>query len=244
MRVLSMGVMCWMAMMQASFADEFVERFKRVDVKDWSIADYQFTHPHFDTDWSKGQVAIKAGLELSLTPQSGKENRFKGASVRRHSKTSYGRYEAVIQPARGAGVVTGFFTYTGPYYGDRHDEIDIEFLGKNTRQIHLATFVDGKLWNKFIDLGFDASDRPRRYAFEWFPDRIVWSVEGRVIYVKQSSEGSIPQKPGMLFANIWAADPSIKSWSGVGDKNLEARAKFQEIRFQTQEPSRAVILTQ
>ena len=41
-----------------------------------------------------------------------------------------------MQPGRGSGLVTALFTYTGPYAGDPHDEIDIEFLGKDLTKIH------------------------------------------------------------------------------------------------------------
>lgn len=206
-------------------AAEFTDRFSELNARDWYVAHYQFGHPHFDTDWEQGQVRLHDGLVLSLTPQSGAENRFKGASLRRHTPTGYGRYETEIQAARGDGVVTGFFTYTGPHYGSRHDEIDIELLGKNTRQLHIATFVDGKLWNKFIDLGFDAAEAPHRYAFEWTPDAIRWYVDDELVYEKHASSGPLPEKPGMLFANIWAADPSIKSWSGEITEGWSAQAR-------------------
>jgi beta-glucanase (GH16 family) len=167
MRILPIIAAGSVALASASYASGFEDSFTALNPHDWSVANYTFGHPYFDTDWSIKQVVIKTGLTLKITPQKGHENGYIGASVRRKKPTRYGLYEAVIMPARGAGVITGFFTYTGPHYGTRHDEIDIEFLGKNTRQIHIATFVDGKRWNRFIDLGFDASDRPRSYAFEW-----------------------------------------------------------------------------
>lgn len=217
---------------QMAMGDGFSDRFDRLDRSDWYVADYIFGHPHFDTDWAADQVVVDGGLHLQLSPQKGRKNGFQGASVRRHRETQYGRYTVVMKPARGAGLVTGFFTYTGPHYGARHDEIDIEFLGKNTSQIHIATFVDGKLWNKFIDLGFDAADRPRRYTFEWAPDAIRWYVEDDLIYTFRAADGPLPKMPGRLFANIWAADPSIKAWSGVADRGITAKAEVLEMSFE------------
>lgn len=214
------------------FADGFADRFDGLAPQDWYTADYAFGHPHFDTDWSAKQVSISDGLILNLSPQSGQENAYVGASIRRYNPTGFGRYEAVVQPARGVGVITGFFTYTGQHYGTRHDEIDIEFLGKNTRQIHIATFVDGQLWNKFIDLGFDAADAPRTYAFEWEADAVRWYVGDKMVYERRAVDGAIPSVAGRLFANIWAADPSIKAWSGETVNGTYASARMTQIGFQ------------
>jgi len=216
---------------QMCFAQGFEEDFAELDHSKWSVADYVFKHPSFDTDWRADLAQIDKGLVLGLVPQKGMENRFAGASVRRHEATGFGRYEVVMQPARGAGIVTGFFTYTGPYYGTRHDEIDIEFLGKDTTKIHLAYFVDGVLWNKFIDLGFDAADTPQDYAFEWGPDYLRWYVGDRMILERTLADGMLPQVPGMLFANIWAADDRLKVWSGMAKPGIFGEARVERIRF-------------
>ena len=209
----------------------FSENFESIDPHQWYVANYDFAHPAFDTDWRADQVRADLGLEMILTPKSEGENRFNGASVRRHAPTGYGRYEVVMQPSRGEGFVTGFFTYTGPHYGTQHDEIDIEFLGKNTRQIHIATFVDGKLWNKFVDLGFDAADAPRAYSFEWRENGVRWFVGDRLLFERRKIDGLIPSEKGRLFANIWAGDPSIKVWSGLADPAGHGLAKVNEIKF-------------
>ncbi|WP_162933016.1 family 16 glycosylhydrolase [Roseovarius sp. EL26] len=209
----------------------FIDHFKGQVLENWQIADYNFTHPKFDTDWRRHQVELGNGINLSLTSKDNAENQFDGASIRRKDKTHFGRYEVVVKPARGAGVITGFFTYTGPYYGTQHDEIDIEFLGKDTTQIHLAWFVDGELYNKFIDLGFDAADRPRMYAFEWEADRLRWYAEGRLIYEHTSQEGPIPQVPGYLYANLWASDPVISSWSGIADTRQRYAANVRRVSY-------------
>lgn len=230
--------------MKAARADtpdlSFVDSFKTHDPQNWEVAHYQFSHPHFDTDWVKANAVFDApssgsqGLSLHLAPQkthSRTDNKFTGASIRRQTKTHFGRYEAWIKPAHGKGLVTGFFTYTGPYYGTQHDEIDIEFLGKNTHQIHIAWFTDGELTNKFIDLPFDAAKAPHLYAFEWMPHRITWFVDGVQIYSVDARSTQIPQTPSRLFANIWAADPSIAAWAGQPVTAQSGTAWFGEVSF-------------
>jgi beta-glucanase (GH16 family) len=219
----------------------FIDQFKTLNSKTWEVAEYEFRHPHFDTDWAKRNALFgvpsngqSSGLLLKVQPQalaSKTGNKFVGASVRRKEPTRYGRYEAKVRPAKGAGFVTGFFTYTGPHYGTQHDEIDIEFLGKNTRQIHVAWFEDGHLTNKFIDLPFDAADKPRLYAFEWLPDRINWYAEGTLIYTTRQTMSTLPSTPSRLFVNIWAADQSISVWSGKTKPNQFGDAWFGEIKF-------------
>ena len=200
--------------------------------KEWHIANYDFSHPAFDTDWRPSQVDIDQGLLLNLSPQEGAQNRFVGASVRRTEPTGFGRYEVVMKAARGPGVVTGFFTYTGPHYGTKHDEIDIEFLGRDTTKMHVAWFVDGELTNKFIDLGFDAADADRRFAFEWWPERLAWFVEDQMIHEHHVSSGEIPDEPGRLFVNIWAAHPSIAEWAGTVTPGASGQARVREVRFE------------
>lgn len=209
----------------------FHEPFLIVAGPGWNIANYEFSHPSFDTDWSRDRLQWNEGLEISLRPKALGDNRFEGGSIRRTTQTHYGRYEATLQPAKGVGVVTGFFTYTGPYYGTRHDEIDIEFLGKDTTKMHVAWFVDGKLHNRFVALGFDAAEAPRRYGFEWLPGSIRWFVEDRELFSVTAPASALPQAPGFVFLNIWAADPSIASWSGTPAADTTARALVRDVRF-------------
>lgn len=210
----------------------FIETFKSASPgADWHVAEYDFAHPLFDTDWRKAQAVFGNGLSLNLAPHNDGKNRFAGASVRREDTTHFGQYEVTLKPAKGAGLVTGFFTYTGPYYGTQHDEIDIEFLGRDTTKMNVAWFVDGQLTDHLIDLGFDAADRPRTYAFEWLPDRLRWYAEDRLIFEHLARDGAIPTVPGRLFANLWAADPSVAHWSGRAAPGTTAQARVHNIRF-------------
>lgn len=205
--------------------------FHHLSKTEWHVADYAFSHPSFDTDWTPNNIRLSGGLHLSLTPKSGAKNRFDGASIRRSTRSQFGRYDVRIRPARGAGVITGFFTYTGPHYGTRHDEIDIEFLGKDTTKMQAAWFVDGVLQSRMIDLGFDAADQARRYSFEWWPDRLRWYVEDKLVLEIDRDTAPLPTEPSYLFANIWAADPSIAAWAGLAAPDTKASAYIGAVAF-------------
>lgn len=211
---------------QLAFVDDFTQLNPG-----WQVADYDFDNLAFDTDWRRAQVKVGQGLILALDPQKGAANHFVGASIRRDVPSRFGCYEITMQAAKGAGLVTGFFTYTGPHYGTRHDEIDIEILGRNTGRLHAAWYVDGKLAEKYIPLGFDASRAPHRYAFEWQRDRLRWFVDGRMIFERKASQGNIPVVPGYLFANLWAADPSIAGWAGRARRGTRAQTHVSQIQF-------------
>lgn len=206
----------------------FDDTFKQLSDRRWHVAHYDFHHPSFDTDWRRARVRINHGLRLSLAPHIEGLNRFAGGSIRTLETLHYGRYSVQIQPAKGDGLVTGFFTYTGPYYGTRHDEIDIEFLGKDTTKLHVAWFVDGQLRERDIPLGFDAATCLHTYEFDWHPKGIDWFVNGRKVF---GIDADIPRIPGRLYANIWAVDPSIAHWAGRADPALQATSVIKSISF-------------
>ena len=211
---------------------DLVDVSKLDDLPDWHVAEYDFSHPHFETDWRRSQVALQQNdLLLSLEPHKAGQNLFVSGSIRHQHRTHFGRYQARLRPAAGQGLVTGLFVYTGPSYGTRHDEIDIEFLGKDTGGIHLATFVDGVLSNWFVPLGFDAAHASRRYGFDWYPDRLIWHVDGCEIFRIEGPDAPIPKTPGFMFANLWAVDHALENWAGVPEQDAKASAIFSEFSF-------------
>lgn len=194
--------------------EAFAETWERIDPAAWQVADYTATHPWFDVRWTPDAATADSGLSLGLAPNGLDTRRFDAASLRRHTRSHFGRYEVVMQPARGSGIISGFFTYTGAPYGTRHDEIDIEFLGRDTTIMNVALFTDGAIQDTQVPLGFDAAEKPRLYAFEWLPDRVRWYAGNRLIHEMRAPDYKIPQVPGMLFTNLWAADAEIAGWSG------------------------------
>ena len=142
----------------------FDETYQNLDQTRWHVAEYDFFHPAFDTDWRRSQVATEDEMTPALAPHDAL-NRFAGGSIRTKAQFQYGYYETRMIAADGPGVVTGLFTYTGPHYGTRHDESSIEIMGKDTTKLHVAWFVGGSLTNYFIPLGFDAAGCVDDYEF-------------------------------------------------------------------------------
>lgn len=103
-----------------------------------------------------------AGVSIKLGPAPEEsEKYFVGAEFQRAHRNHFGIYEVVMTAARGEGVISAFCTYTGSYYKVLHEEIDFEFLVRDTTMIWINRFHAGRnMPGKWIYLGFDAADAP------------------------------------------------------------------------------------
>ena len=134
---------------------------------------------------------------------------YAGAEYRTRKFYGYGRYEVSMKPIKNDGVVSSFFTYTGPSDKNPWDEIDIEFLGKDTTIVQFNYFTRGRGNHEYIhELGFDASEDFHIYAFEWHKDKIVWFVDGVEVY---SATNNIPKTRGKIMMNAWCGK-GVDSW--------------------------------
>lgn len=214
--------------------DPIIERFDGEGDANWWRADDRVGGKRInDTGYSARNITIVDGeMTLLLDGEPYRDRGHTGASYKSRRLYSYGRYDAVIKVGEGAGVVTGFYTYTGPPFGDPHDEIDFEFLGRDPTLLHLNYFVAGKArLKRTISLPFDASEDFHLYTFEWRPGEIVWRIDGREILRVAGAPNEMPRSPGKIIAEIWAAK-NLKKWAGVIDPSaLPARARVRCISF-------------
>ena len=79
-------------------------------------------HVQFTNDTTVSQIMT---LRLDNVHSSGM--RYSSGEYRTKKKISYGTVSARIKAARGNGLVSSLFVYTGPAYDDPWDEINIEF---------------------------------------------------------------------------------------------------------------------
>lgn len=219
-------------------ADSFVEHFDDAGYKDrWFISNFDLKSGNFLTAWRRDMVSVvlppnkrrgKGALTLELGPNEPEEGKsYLGAEVQRDGNFHYGRYEVYMKAGRGDGIVSSFFTYTGPYFDNPHDEIDIEFLGLDTRRVWINTFADGKkMPGEWIDLPFDAADEPHLYRFDWREDSIKWYVDGEEIYAITSDTHAIPSTPSKIFMNIWAGNPGQVNWLGTVQEGTTSKAEY------------------
>ncbi|KAG0209643.1 hypothetical protein BGX28_010159 [Mortierella sp. GBA30] len=131
------------------------------------------------------------------------------------------------------GQVTSFFLIA---HGS--SEIDIELTGLNPNVCWMTVWYEGKQNPVAIDLPFDASQSWHTYQFDWRPNQIVWSVDGRVVLTRSDIPTTSPDLANYkLEINSWTqVQPETKiAWAGMfnypGDGRIP-QAFYRNMRFQ------------
>lgn len=163
-----------------------------------------FTPSNYST--SKERVA-----QLTLRKERSGVRDYTSASISSRNGFLYGRFEAEIRPAKISGIITGVFLHRN----SPRQEIDIEFLGKDTTKMLLNVYYNpGSAGARFeygyrgtpvlIDLGFDASEDFHRYRVDWSPTAIQWFVDDQLIHKRFNWEPTpIPHLPMQFHVNLW-----------------------------------------
>nr|1CPN_A Chain A, CIRCULARLY PERMUTED [Paenibacillus macerans] len=153
---------------------------------------------------------------------------FDCAEYRSTNIYGYGLYEVSMKPAKNTGIVSSFFTYTGPAHGTQWDEIDIEFLGKDTTKVQFNYYTNGVGGHeKVISLGFDASKGFHTYAFDWQPGYIKWYVDG---VLKHTATANIPSTPGKIMMNLWNGT-GVDDWLGSYNGANPLYAEYDWVKY-------------
>ena len=154
----------------------------------------------FNCTWNPGNVSFSNGI-MGLKIDSDGNGGYTGGECRTKEYFGYGMYQVSMKAISNPGVVTSFFTYTGPSDGTKWDEIDIEFLGYDTTKVQFNYYTDGKANHEYLyDLGFDASKEFHTYGFYWAQNSITWYVDGNPVYTAWED---IPDTPGRIMMNVW-----------------------------------------
>lgn len=165
----------------------------------------------FNCNFVPGNVGFNNGL-MSLKIDSDGRGGYTGGEWRSKERFGYGLYQVNMKPIKNPGVVSSFFTYTGPSEGKPWDEIDIEFLGKDTTKVQFNYFTNGRGQKDehvhLHNLGFDASQGFHTYGFDWQADHITWYVDGRAVY---TAYNDIPSTPGKIMMNAWPGK-GVDAW--------------------------------
>jgi beta-glucanase (GH16 family) len=153
---------------------------------------------------------------------------------------AHGRFEAEIRAAPGSGLVTGFFLHRDA----PRQEIDIELAGSDPRVMLVNVYFnpgdEGTAMAfgyrgapSWIDLGFDATEDFHRYAIDWRPGLIAWSVDGRIVHERAGWDPTpIPHLPMRLHANLWAPRSEDLA-ERVDEQALPARATLRNLSVWT-----------
>lgn len=192
----------------------FGEAFNSYNTTAWSKSDGWSNEDMFNCTWRASNINFSNGvmnLTINKDTQGGSKP-YAGGEYRSKDTYSYGLYQVRMKPAKNTGIVSSFFTYTGPTDGTPWDEIDIEFLGKDTTKVQFNYYTNGVGNHEHLyNLGFDASSSFHTYAFNWQPTYIAWLVDGKEVY---RATKNIPSHPGKIMMNLWPGT-GVDSWLGA-----------------------------
>lgn len=205
--------------------------FKNGSSDSFEIANGWSNGNMFNCTWRESNCTFEnEKMQLTIDYDAeGTEPPYSGAEYRSKDFYGYGRYEVSMKPIKNDGVVSSFFTYTGPSDENPWDEIDIEFLGKDTTKVQFNYFTNGVGNHEFeYDLGFDASEEFHTYAFEWHEDKIVWFVDGKEVH---TATENIPVTKGKIMMNTWCGT-GVDGWlNSFDDSKLPITAEYASISF-------------
>ncbi|WP_210593670.1 family 16 glycosylhydrolase [Streptomyces sp. GESEQ-35] len=185
-----------------------------LDGGDWYLRDDTF--PSNRALFRPGNVTQQHGSTASLTlrREASKVRDLTGAAVASGRSFTYGTFGTDLRVPSGSGLVTGLFLHrNGP-----RQEIDIEFLGRDTTRMLVNVFynpgaTDTKLEYGYrgtpvlIDLGFDASKAFHHYEIEWRPECIRWHVDGITVHERLLwGPTPIPNQPMEFNVNLWSSE--------------------------------------
>lgn len=220
--------------------DGFIETFDGpLSSEDWYVSDFEMAANWMATRWSRDMLEVLQSAQgtgevrLSIKPNGVDETKpFLGAELQRTGKFHFGDFEVYMQAGRGRGMLSSFFTYTGPHFNDPHDEIDFEILGHDTTKVELNKYVNGeKIPQRVVDLGFDAANSLNLYRFEWRSDRITWIVNGQQVFEVSATDTDIPQNPQKIFMNIWVGGEGQYGWMKKPNPDLETTAIYSCVSY-------------
>lgn len=224
----------------AGQAGSFVDRFDRLDRARWSVSGGWRNGDYMVNDWQVAQARAERGLTLTLARNPAAPAGFSSGEVQSSARYGYGYYEASFRAAPGSGVVTGFFTYTGPAFGTVWNELDVEIIGRRPREVMFTYFVGPAKRSHTVQLPFDATKETHAYGFEWQKESLRWFVDGRQVHESSAADMGFPTLPQKMMVHLWASS-TLGSWLGPFDPAaLPTTAHFTCIHYA---PTRAAVGT-
>lgn len=202
---------------EPAFVTTFDTGWENEKGKPWQIA----TWTQNGTKMSRERAKTDADGNLVLTVEAGEP--YRGGSLQTTREFGYGRWVARVKPTSVPGILNSIFTkdwddLTTPESNSdgNKGEVDIEFLTytfkENAGEVHLAIHLEnhGPLWHIDIPVDFNPSDEFRVWGFDILPDRIVWHVDGKILWAWKYTDEYRIEPDYEFFFNAWTKDTWIQ----------------------------------
>lgn len=211
------------AITDQSFTLAWEDQFDTIDTSRWSLMTHSWDGNLAQFAASPAEV-VDGRLKLNLTPApEGSEKPYLGVEYRSKETLQYGKVEARARFAKGSAVVSSIVLIYTPWPPDDWNELDIEFLGKNTDRIQFNHMINippadpisgHRQYPELVALAFDPGAEFHDYAIEWVPGRARFSVDGQVLH-ETTEEMARMVLPQNILLTIWAS--SSAGWAGPVD---------------------------
>lgn len=204
---------------QASFVDELTG----YDTNRWMKADRWTNGSPFDNAWRADHITHDAATRMTITLDNKKYlgEPYSSGEYRTRGYHGYGCYEARFKPIKQSGVVTSFFTFAGPYDNGgngRHNEIDIEFVGEDTKSVQFNYWTNDDTYsthNEYVvTYETDFSLEAHNFGFRWTETSIEWFVDGNSVYLATSGTPKATDSLHKIMMNVWPVDATASGWAG------------------------------
>jgi beta-glucanase (GH16 family) len=144
---------------------------------------------------------------------------FDGGELRSVQRLTHGVVEGRLRAAAAPGSITALFLYEGR--ARRNDEVDIELLGGTRTVLFTVWQEDVEVFNRSVTLDFDPSQGFHDYRISWFPDRVEWRVDGKLM---MTATGITLGTDLYLYVNAW-----WPTWLQGGPAAGDARAVVERL---------------
>ena len=185
--------------------------FRELDSELWVLRDDTFPSNLALFRPNNFSIGTDNVAQLTLHEERTSVRQFTSAAIASRRRYLYGRFVAEVRPSNVSGLITGIFLHRNA----PRQEIDLEFLGKDTTKLLVNVYYNpGGEGTKLeygyrgtpalIDLGFDTTSEFHRYEIEWCSDFIRWRVDGRLLHERVMWEPTpIPHLPMQFNVNLW-----------------------------------------
>lgn len=216
---------------QVSGAPQFVAKFGQHDRRLWRVSHGWSNGDYAMNDWRRSQSRFDGNLKLVMDANKSPTHPFSSGEVQSKATYGHGYFEATMRAAKGSGLISGFFTYTGPPFGRPWNEIDVEILGAKPDEILLTYYYrEGKVTHKH-KADFDASKGFHTYGFDWQPGFIEWYIDGKPVFRATRDDLTLPNEPQKIMMSLLGSK-TLNRWAGDFDvEAIPASVEFSCIAY-------------